>query len=293
MKFTLKDYSCSFCNNNTTETIMIKQGFPIVKCKHCDFVYVNPRIPDEELGSIYQHNYFNNKDYGYVGYEQEKRLRVKNFSHWLQDAEKYITATDPLFSLDVGCAAGYCLELMVKRGWDATGVELDIEMYNGLKQLGYNVSNSHIENFYSEHKFSVITLFDVIEHIPAIDAVFKKLNSLLSSEGIVIMVTPDHNSFQRKLFGKRWFQYKPIEHIQYFDRNTLKAFAARNGMEIVFQKSCGQYADTQFLINRLNYYHFNFLAKIFTKIFVLLRLKDKFFYTDTGSLFVILKRKKT
>lgn len=292
MKFTLKDYNCSFCNNNITETLLIKQGFCIVKCKHCDFVYVNPRISNEELVSIYKHNYFKNKDYGYVGYEQEKRLRIKNFERWLNDADKYISISSiPVLSLDVGCAAGYCLEVMNKKGWNAIGIELDIEMYKNLEQSGYIISNSNIEDFNCEKKLSIITLFDVIEHIPNIDAVFKKLHSLLAKDGIIVMVTPDYQSFQRKLFGKRWFQYKPIEHIQYFDKRSLKAFAERNGLEIVHQKTCGQYADTQFLINRLNYYHFTFLAKVFYKIFGLLRLKDKFFYMDTGSLFVIFKRK--
>ena len=136
-----------------------------------------------------------------------------------------------------------------------------------------------------------ITLFDVIEHIPNIDKAFSKLNSLLTDDGVIIMVTPNHNSLQRKLLGKRWFQYKPIEHIQYFDRKSLNTFAERNGLKIVYQTNCGQYADTRFLINRLNYYHFTFLAKLFNKIFGILRVKNKFFYTDTGSLFVVLKRK--
>ncbi len=292
MKFTLKDYSCSLCNSNVAETMLTKQGFCIVKCKNCDFVYVNPRIPNEELVSIYKQNYFKNKDYGYVGYEQEKRLRVKNFEHWLNDADKFIAGTSiPVFSLDVGCAAGYCLEVMNKKGWNVTGIELDIEMYKNLQQSGYVISNSNIEDFSCEKKFSIITLFDVIEHIPNVDAVFKKLCSLLANDGIIILVTPNYQSFQRKLFGKKWFQYKPIEHIQYFDKHSLKAFAERNSLEIILQKSCGQYADTQFLINRLSYYNFTFLAKVFNKVFELLKLKDKYFYTDTGSLFVILKRK--
>ena len=273
------------------KNLLTKQGFSIVKCSGCNFVYVNPRVENEELSSIYEHNYFKNKDYGYVGYEQEKRLRIKNFERWLKNADEYINTTTPVFSLDVGCAAGYCLELMNKKGWNAMGIELDEEMCKSLKQRGFNISNSHIEDFETENKFSIITLFDVIEHIPNIDAVFSKLNSLLTKDGIVIIVTPDHNSFQRKLFGKRWFQYKPIEHIQYFNGHSLQAFAERNGLEIIHQTHCGQYADTRFLINRLSYYHFIFLSKLFNKLFGILSLKDKFFYTDTGSLFVILKRK--
>ena len=293
MEFALKNYKCSFCNNDNTKPLLKKQGFTIVKCNSCGFVYVNPRIADEALFSIYEHNYFANKNYGYVGYEQEKRLRLRNFDRWLKDAETYLAKRDPVFSLDVGCAAGYCLDLMIERGWNATGIELDREMYNKLKAAGYQVSNSTIADFQSVHKFDMITLFDVVEHLPGIDSVLTKLNSLLSDDGIIVIVTPDHNSFQRKLFGKRWFQYKPIEHIQYFDSHTLKAFAGRNGLEIVSQRSSGQYADTQFLVNRLQYYGFKFFARVFNKLFRILRLSKSYFYTDTGSLFVILKHKST
>ena len=291
MEFRLKNYNCSLCNANSTKTLLSKQGFSIVKCTGCSFVYVNPRVENEQLTTIYEHNYFKNKDYGYVGYEQEKRLRVKNFERWLKDAEKYIPVNHPVSSLDVGCAAGYCLALMNNKGWHTMGLELDEEMCEELQQNGYNVSKCTLENFETEQKFSIITLFDVIEHIPNIDTAFSKLNSLLSEDGIVILVTPDHKSFQRKLFGKRWFQYKPIEHIQYFNRQSLKAFAQRNGLEIIHQSASGQYADTRFLINRLNYYHFTLLSRLFNRIFGLLRLNNKFFYTDTGSLFAILKRR--
>lgn len=291
MEFTLKNYCCSLCSKEETALLLTKQRFSIVKCSNCDFVYVNPRIENEQLTAIYRHNYFKNKDYGYVSYEQEKRLRVKNFGRWLKDAEQYITVKTPFYSLDVGCAAGYCLELMKAKGWKAKGLELDEEMCIELQQSGYDISKSLLEDFNSENKFSVITLFDVIEHIPNIDKSFSKLNSLLTRDGVVIIVTPNYKSFQRKLFGKSWFQYKPIEHIQYFDRHSLNSFAERNGLQIIHQKRCGQYADTQFLLNRLNYYHFTFLSKLFNKIFGILWMKDKFFYTDTGSLFVILKRK--
>ena len=290
MEFEMKHYDCSLCKKNVPEQLLQKQGFTIVKCKDCGFVYVNPRVSTEQLSTIYQHNYFKNKDYGYAGYEQEKRLRVKNFQRWLNDAEIYFTKDEPVSALDVGCAAGYCLDVMKSKGWLAEGLELDEEMSAALQQNGYTVSTTRLEEFRTENKYSIITLFDVIEHIPDIDAAFNRLNYLLKKDGIVVMVTPNYNSLQRKLFGKRWFQYKPVEHIQYFDEKSLSYFAERNNLKMILHKRCGQYADTQFILNRLSYYHFPMLSKLFSGIFALLRLKNKFYYTDTGSLFVVFKK---
>ena len=128
MEFTLQKYSCSLCSKEKTKLLLTKQGFSIVKCSNCGFVYVNPRVENRQLTSIYEHSYFKNKDYGYDGYEQEKRLRVKNFERWLKDAAKYIPAATQIHALDIGCAAGYCLEVMNKKGWIAKGLELDEEM---------------------------------------------------------------------------------------------------------------------------------------------------------------------
>jgi len=58
----------------------------------------------------------------------------------------------------------------------------------------------------------------------------------------------------------------------------------------MLHKPCGQYADTQFIINRLGYYHFSHAYKIVQRNICFAALKNKFFYTDTGSLFVVFKK---
>ena len=90
MEFTIQHYTCALCKKEDTKPLLKKQGFEIVQCRNCGFVYVDPRVTNEQLSDIYQHNYFKNKDYGYVGYEQEKRLRVKNFERWLRSAEHFL-----------------------------------------------------------------------------------------------------------------------------------------------------------------------------------------------------------
>ncbi len=290
MEFNTKNYDCALCNSNSTKQLLVKQGFSIVQCSNCSFVYVNPRIDDDQLITIYEHNYFINKDYGYVGYEQEKRLRIKNFEKWLNDAQGFMSSIAPINALDVGCAAGYCLDVMEAKGWQAEGLELDEDICDSLIKGGKIAHHSSLDNFKTKLKYQVITLFDVIEHIPNIDAAFKKLSNLLEVNGIVIMVTPNYDSLQRRLFSKNWFQYKPIEHIQYFTIKSLGAFAKRNNLQIIYHAKCGQYADVDFLTNRLRYYRFSFLAKIFDRVFKLVNLKEHFLYTDTGSLFVIFKK---
>jgi len=290
MKFNTQHYDCARCKLNTTKLLFVKQGFSIVQCKNCNFVYVNPRIADEQLADIYKHNYFSNNDYGYNGYEQEKRLRVKNFQKWLNAVKRFIPTNNNIRTLDIGCAAGYCLDVMKINGWQAEGIELDEAMCVSLNNRGFKVSSSGLNNFKNQDKYNVITLFDVLEHLPDVDGVFQRIYNLTADEGIVVVVTPNHGSIQRKLMGKKWFQYKPVEHIQYFTLDSMTAFAERNQFKIIYNSGCGQFADTDFLINRLQYYNFSFPAYLLAKCLKILHLNNRFFYINTGSLFVVLKK---
>lgn len=291
MAFHLHDYPCAACNKNDTKFLLRKHDLNIVKCNVCGFVYVNPRVIPEELIAIYRHNYFKNKKYGYVSYEQEKRLRIKNFERWLADTKRFLPPDKNIQALDVGCAAGYCLDVMKKMGYYPEGLELDERMCEDLNAAGHHVSKQTLISFTTDNKYMLITMFDVIEHIPDVDAAFKRLNYLLEDDGILVIVTPNYSSFQRRLFKKRWFQYKPVEHIHYFTKFSLSIFAERNGFDLVYHSSCGQYADSDFILNRLRYYGFSLFAGFFKIIFFLFRVKNNFFYTDTGSLLAVFKKK--
>ncbi|MEI8059497.1 MAG: class I SAM-dependent methyltransferase [Ferruginibacter sp.] len=291
MQFIKKSYSCTKCNQDNAGLLFVKQGYNIVKCRNCGFVYVNPRVLNEQLGIIYQQNYFTNNDYGYSGYEQEKALRVKNFEKWIGKSEKFINGDIPVRALDIGCAAGYCLEVMQGKGWHVEGLELDEKMCSELKAKGFSAHHKLLENFETDQKYSLITLFDVIEHIPDVDAAFQQLYKITNENGIVVMVTPDYNSIQRKIMRKKWFQYKPVEHIQYFTKDSISSFAERNNFKAIYISVCGQYADVNFLINRLRYYHFSSTAFLISGVLRLLNIKNRFFYIDTGSLFVVFKKK--
>jgi SAM-dependent methyltransferase len=179
---------------------------------------------------------------------------------------------------------------MRNKGFSAEGLELDDKMSYELNVAGYKVSQKTLDNFNSDNKYVLVTMFDVIEHIPDVDTAFNRIFHLLENNGVLIIVTPDHNSFQRKLFGKRWFQYKPVEHVNYFTKQSLSIFAERNGFELIYNSSSGQYADAEFILNRLQYYGFSLFANFFKVIFSIFRFKNKFIYTDTGSLLTVFRK---
>lgn len=282
--------NCPICAAKENSELYTIDSWKIVGCQRCKFVYVNPRLETKELLNLYNSNYFNNTEFGYKHYTEDKELRKKNFRKWINDALPYLRSIENNAALDIGCATGYCLEIFKEKNWTPYGIDLDTQIANDLTQKGYHVYNTPLVETDFKNTFSIITLFDVAEHLTDLHENFKKLHSILDKDGIVVMITPNYNSFQRKIFGKKWFQFKPIEHINYFTLDTIAQLVEPLGFKIILHKNAGQFCDYSFLENRLQNYRFKLfipILKAFSKIF---NLKEKAIYTDTASLYLILKK---
>jgi len=294
---TTASYPCPVCSATATRPRYTVAGFSIVSCTSCGIAYVNPRIKTDDLFNIYRNEYFNRgrqgSESGYENYELTASLRIKTFNKWYSDIKRFLPSPHAdANALDIGCAAGYFLELLKKDGWcHVEGIELDTRMLQGLKSRGFEVSGLPLEQFAPLRRYRLITLFDVLEHLPDINNDFAKLSTMLDDNGIIALVTPDFNSFQRRLFGRRWFQFKPREHIYYFDRSTLSRLAEKHGFEILSCSRSGQFADFDFLHDRLAKYRFPLFDKLFSIVCSLLSLKKSYWYMDTGSMFGVLRKK--
>ena len=291
MDLSKREYiNCPLCQANHPQNKYKIDSWNIVKCKNCDFIYVNPRLEKNELLNIYSSNYFDNDTVGYVHYRESRELRTKNFRRWVDDALPYYNVAVPCNALDIGCAAGYCLEVFKSKDWNAFGVELDREYADLLKQSGNRIYNAPLLDISFEERYDIITMFDVIEHLADLQENFAKLHSILNDNGSIVMITPDYNSLQRKLLGKKWFQFKPIEHINYFSLAAIEKLAAKTGFKVVAHKKAGQYSDIAFLADRLRKYKFGAFLPLFRLIVKIAGLENKHLYVDTASLYLVLKK---
>jgi SAM-dependent methyltransferase len=289
----LASYPCPVCSATATKKSHTIGGFTIVTCISCGMTYVNPRVRNEELFAIYRNGYFDrSSESGYENYELIAPLRIKTFRKWYDSLRPYLPE-DFSETLDIGCAAGYFLDLLKQEGWrHVEGIELDSRMIAGLRQRSHMIFEVPLESFVPSKHYHCITLFDVLEHLPDINGDFSKLNSMLDKDGIIALVTPDFASMQRKIFGRRWFQFKPREHIYYFTPLTLRLLAEKHGFTVVHLSKSGQFADYDFLHESLAKYRFPLFARLFSAACAVFRLRKKFWYVDTGSMFAVLKKKQ-
>jgi hypothetical protein len=168
---------------------------------------------------------------------------------------------------------------------------LDIGCAAGLRQRSQVIFEIPLESFVPSKRYHLITLFDVLEHLPDINGDFSKLNSMLDKNGIIALVTPNFASMQRRIFGRRWFQFKPREHLYYFTPKRLRLLAEKHGFAIIHLSNSGQFADYDFLNDRFTKYKFVFLKKLFSAACTILNIKNKFWHVNTGSMFAVLREK--
>jgi 2-polyprenyl-3-methyl-5-hydroxy-6-metoxy-1,4-benzoquinol methylase len=291
MAIPLQQNPCPVCDATRPQPAYQVKGFTIARCGACGMHYTNPRLPTDALYEIYRRDYFHSNKDGYEDYELSAHLRKKTFEKWYADIRPFLHR-DTGKSLDIGCAAGYFMDVLKSDGWQPEGIELDESMRGTPRARGYQVFDQPLEFFTPTGTYDLITLFDVIEHLPGLKADVAKIAGMLSPQGCVALVTPDITSLQRKIFGARWFQFKPTEHIYYFSPDALRRVFAPHGLEVVLLKRAGQYADVSFLHRRLIKYGFTGLAKLFDATVRLFGLANRYWYADTGSMFVVLRKKK-
>jgi 2-polyprenyl-3-methyl-5-hydroxy-6-metoxy-1,4-benzoquinol methylase len=283
--------TCPICSSDQNTLQYSVKTWKIVGCNLCQFVYVNPRLTKNELRNLYESEYFHNTDYGYENYEENNELKKKNFSKWIQDARFWMPKGEGKRAMDIGCAAGYSLDIYKEIGYEVSGIELDNTMLSQLKSTSYTIYDKPIlENDYP-HKFDVVSLFDVVEHLTDLDAHFEKFSDIIETNGVLLIVTPNYNALQRKLKGNKWFQFKPMEHINYFTVDSLTQLAEKHGFKKVKSLSSGQYVDADFIQDRLNKYDQKSILFLFNPLLKLIRLLKINFYLDASSIYCVFVKK--
>lgn len=103
----------------------------------------------------------------------------------------------------------------------------------------------------------MVTIFQTIEHDPHPAELCDELFRILAPGGVLVVTTPAADGFVARVMGKRWFGYRNVEHVSFFNRRSLHYALDRAGFEIVFlDVEHGKRLTAKYVLNRLiNYYY--------------------------------------
>ncbi len=176
---------CPLCGSRETEAAFIDNGCALRICLECELFFVCP-YP----ASSSQHAHVNagaNPEIEILDcarrYLGERLYYDRHFSL----IEEECAGARSL--LDVGCGTGHLLErLAAAQGLSRTGIELNPQAADFARRVsGCDILEIPIEQYRGARPFDIITMINVLSHIPSFDGLFRALRAALAPGGKVIL----------------------------------------------------------------------------------------------------------
>lgn len=211
--------------------------FSVKRCISCGQMQTTPPLEEGDLPSLYS-TYYPRREVDYVAIQREASLVNQPgapLKRWLAGTNNqgHYLARPGQRVLDIGC--GSCISLLELRniGVTAYGVEAD----PNVKEIAANYKlNVHIGNIYDKPfpdlAFDLITLNQVIEHVPDPEALLRTVHDRLAENGRLVLSFPNGNSLARLLCGARWINWHVPYHQHFFNRRSIGILAARCGYRV-------------------------------------------------------------
>ncbi len=198
--------------------------FKVEECKHCGVIATHPQLSSKEIEKYYPENY--------ISYPSA----IEDERSWFRRIDRKIGVEKRCKSvimqsgkksgkiLDIGCATGIFLNGMKQHGWDCYGVEpSDFASRYAMDRFGLNVYNGYLnDGLFEDNFFDIITLWDVFEHLPEPIETIQTISKMLKPGGLLVITTPNANSWERKIFGRYWSGWDVPRHYHIFTPQTIQ-----------------------------------------------------------------------
>lgn len=242
MNIRLENASCNLCGSTEWSTVLNREdlnthidgSFQLVRCKICGLVYQNPRPLLSEWDVLYPDNYdqftsITDEDFQkniFYRYGLRKRLN---------SIEKYVDGGN---ICDLGSATGdFLREVKRHTKWQGFGVEPSVFASNLARKYGLNVFTGMLEDDpFPGVVFDVITMWNVIEHLQDPLRTLILAYQRLKPGGMLVVTTPNLDSFDAHLFGKYWIGYELPRHYYVFSISSLSKFMDQVNFKILGYK---------------------------------------------------------
>jgi 2-polyprenyl-3-methyl-5-hydroxy-6-metoxy-1,4-benzoquinol methylase len=140
--------------------------------------------------------------------------------------------------LDIGCGSGERMEKMQRLGWTVSGIDFDKKAVEVAKRRGLDVACGTIPGtWFPADTFDVVTLSQVIEHVPDPIELLRECQRILKPGGRVVVTTPNTASWGYRLFKEHWRGLEPPRHLHLFGPSSIQQTLRKAGFDFVFVRT--------------------------------------------------------
>ncbi len=212
--------------------------FPVVRCRNCGLVRMEPAPPPEELAAYYPRHYWFRPEPSLAGWLEEKyrRLLIKDHVRFVRRALQATGERGPV--LDVGCGGGLFLRILKEQGTRVIGLDVSPEAagvawhHNGVPTLCGDLVRVPLP----QQSCSVVTMFHVVEHLSDPHAYLRSAHQLLQPSGRLVVQVPNIDCWQFALLRSSWNGVDVPRHLYDFRPSDLKRLLQSCGFEVVRTK---------------------------------------------------------
>ena len=145
----------------------------------------------------------------------------------LVQLSKYIATNSNPRLLEIGASKGQNLQRIIDElGWEALGIENNLNSVNYAKSLGLPILHAYIEpneqqlppSLLDIEKFDIIIIYNFLEHMPRPANVLKLLHQLLKEKGVVYATVPSLDF----ILETNCIHEFVADHLSYFTKDTLE-----------------------------------------------------------------------
>ncbi len=224
--------ACPCCAGSLEHLYTIErfeQPIHIEACPGCGFqMQTSPPAPSK----LYTEEYYT----GEAQYSYRDERKAHQFDSHVHKARLRTIARHvppPADFLDVGCAFGSFVRSARDFGYNARGIDISPYAAREARAAGLAVTQGTLDSqSVASASADVITLIEVIEHLPDPGAVFAQLARITRPGGLVVIQTANFLGYQARLQGSDYHYYLP-GHVCYYSTRTLRLLLARHGFSRV------------------------------------------------------------
>jgi SAM-dependent methyltransferase len=200
--------------------------YALLRCRSCGLVRTWP-MPEHA-----EHEPFRDESF-LAAYEKRPELYERYLGRVVDAIARLRPPPGRL--LDVGANIGTLVQLAVKAGYDASGLELNVAGVEHAQSQGLDVRCSTLEEAgFEPESFDVVSMSAVAEHVPDLAETFARCRALLKPGGLLyVSNSPNYASFGARFEKDLWYGIQPTGHVWQYTPATLRHHVERAGFEVV------------------------------------------------------------
>ena len=191
VKINIEFIKCPLCDEAKFNNFAEENGFTAVKCSKCGLVYVNPRPVFSTINEAVKTGLHNEVEGGRNVIVHRisskinlyRKILIEMFSDIWQRGE-------PISWLDIGAGYGEFVEALATIA-PLNSIILGIEPMQpkafAAQKRGLNIKNIFLSDV--DEKYDIVSIIDVLSHIPDINSFIKEIKQVLKPDGYFFIET--------------------------------------------------------------------------------------------------------